>query len=42
MEKTYAPHDIEQHLYKNWEAKGYFALSVWQIGICSAIPLNEN
>jgi valyl-tRNA synthetase len=24
MEKTYAPHDIEQRLYQNWEAMGYF------------------
>lgn len=22
MDKTYAPHDIQQRLYKNWKAKG--------------------
>jgi valyl-tRNA synthetase len=27
MEKTYAPHDIEQRNYQNWEAKGYLALN---------------
>ena len=25
MEKTYAPHDIEQRWYQNWEEQGYFA-----------------
>ena len=25
MEKTYDPHAIEQRLYRNWEAQGYFA-----------------
>jgi valyl-tRNA synthetase len=25
MEKTYQPDDIEQHWYKNWESRGYFA-----------------
>ena len=24
MEKTYSPHEIEQRLYQDWEAKGYF------------------
>jgi valyl-tRNA synthetase len=27
MEKTYAPHDIEQRWYENWESKQYFAPS---------------
>jgi hypothetical protein len=24
MEKTYAPHDIEQRLYQNWVVEGFF------------------
>ncbi len=38
MEKTYAPHDIEQRLYKNWEAKGYFAPSGQGEPYCIMIP----
>ncbi len=38
MEKTYAPHDIEQRLYKNWEAKGYFAPSGQGKPYCIMIP----
>jgi valyl-tRNA synthetase len=38
MEKTYAPHDIEQRLYQNWEAKGYFAPSGQEEPYCIMIP----
>jgi valyl-tRNA synthetase len=38
MEKTYAPHDIEQRLYENWEAKGYFAPSGQGEPYCIMIP----
>jgi valyl-tRNA synthetase len=38
MEKTYAPHDIEQRLYENWEAKGYFAPSGHGEPYCIMIP----
>jgi valyl-tRNA synthetase len=38
MEKTYAPHDIEQRLYQNWEAKGYFAPSGQGEPYCIMIP----
>ena len=38
MEKTYAPHDIEQRLYRNWEAKGYFKPSGQGEAYCIMIP----
>jgi len=38
MEKTYAPHEIEQRLYQNWEAKGYFAPSGQGEPYCIMIP----
>jgi len=38
MEKTYAPHEIEQRLYQNWEAKGYFAPSEQGEPYCIMIP----
>ncbi len=38
MEKTYAPHEIEQCLYQNWEAKGYFAPSGQGKPYCIMIP----
>jgi valyl-tRNA synthetase len=38
MEKTYAPHDIEQRLYQNWEAKGYFKPSGQGEPFCIMIP----
>jgi valyl-tRNA synthetase len=38
MEKTYAPHDLEQRLYKNWEDKGYFAPSGQGEPYCIMIP----
>jgi valyl-tRNA synthetase len=38
MEKTYAPHDIEQRLYENWEARGYFAPSGQGEPYCIMIP----
>ncbi len=38
MEKTYAPHDIEQRLYQNWEAKGYFAPTGQGEPYCIMIP----
>lgn len=38
MEKTYAPHDIEQRLYKNWEANGYFLPSGQGEPYCIMIP----
>jgi valyl-tRNA synthetase len=38
MEKTYAPHDIEQRLYKNWEAMGYFKPSGQGEPYCIMIP----
>ena len=38
MEKTYAPHDIEQRLYQNWEAKGYFKPSGQGEPYCIMIP----
>ena len=38
MEKTYAPHEIEQRLYQNWEAKGYFKPSGEGEPYCIMIP----
>jgi valyl-tRNA synthetase len=38
MEKTYNPHDIEQRLYQNWEAKGYFKPSGQGEPYCIMIP----
>jgi valyl-tRNA synthetase len=38
MEKTYSPHDIEQRIYKNWEAKGYFAPTGQGEPYCIMIP----
>jgi valyl-tRNA synthetase len=38
MEKTYAPHDIEQRLYLNWEENGYFAPSGQGEPYCIMIP----
>jgi valyl-tRNA synthetase len=38
MEKTYAPHDIEQRLYKDWETKGYFKPSGQGVPYCIMIP----
>ncbi|WP_411726547.1 valine--tRNA ligase [Methyloglobulus sp.] len=38
MEKTYAPHEIEQRLYENWEAKGYFAPTGQGEPYCIMIP----
>ncbi len=38
MEKNYAPHDIEQRLYENWEAEGYFAPSGQGEPYCIMIP----
>jgi valyl-tRNA synthetase len=38
MEKTYAPHDIEQRWYKNWEQQGYFAAKAEGESYCIMIP----
>ncbi len=38
MEKTYSPHAIEQHWYKIWEGKGYFAPSGGSTPYCIMIP----
>ena len=38
MEKTYAPHAIEQRWYETWEAKGYFAPSGTGDPYCIMIP----
>ncbi|WP_022949187.1 valine--tRNA ligase [Methylohalobius crimeensis] len=38
MEKTYDPHKIEQHWYKTWEEKGYFAPSGKGQPYCIMIP----
>ena len=38
MEKTYAPHSIEQRWYQNWEEKGYFAAQSEGESYCIMIP----
>ncbi len=38
MEKTYAPHSIEQRWYKTWEEKGYFAAKPEGEAYCIMIP----
>ena len=38
MEKTYAPHAIEQHWYETWEEKGYFAPKGDGESYCIMIP----
>ncbi len=38
MEKTYDPHKIEQHWYKIWEQRGYFAPSGKGKPYCIVIP----
>ncbi len=38
MEKTYAPHAIEQHWYETWEEKGYFAPQGDGESYCIMIP----
>jgi valyl-tRNA synthetase len=38
MEKTYAPHAIEQHWYQIWEEKGYFAAKPEGESYCIMIP----
>ncbi len=38
MEKTYAPHLIEQRWYQTWEAKGYFAPKQDGESYCIMIP----
>ena len=38
MEKTYAPHSIEQHWYKTWEGKGYFKAKPEGESYCIMIP----
>ena len=38
MEKTYAPHEIEQRLYQNWEAQGYFKPRGQGEAYCIMIP----
>jgi len=38
MEKTYAPHDIEQRWYQNWEEQGYFAAKSEGESYCIMIP----
>ncbi len=38
MEKTYAPHAIEQHWYETWEEKGYFAPQGDGDSYCIMIP----
>ena len=38
MEKTYAPHSIEQRWYQTWEEKGYFAAQTEGESYCIMIP----
>ena len=38
MEKTYAPHSIEQRWYQTWEEKGYFAAKTEGESYCIMIP----
>jgi len=38
MEKTYAPHSIEQRWYQTWEEKGYFAAKPDGESYCIMIP----
>ncbi|WP_031437615.1 valine--tRNA ligase [Methylobacter tundripaludum] len=38
MEKTYAPHSIEQRWYQTWEDKGYFAAKPEGESYCIMIP----
>ncbi|TAK61688.1 valine--tRNA ligase [Methylobacter sp.] len=38
MEKTYAPHSIEQRWYQTWEEKGYFAAKPEGESYCIMIP----
>ncbi len=38
MEKTYAPHSIEQRWYKTWEDKGYFKAKPEGESYCIMIP----
>lgn len=38
MEKTYAPHSIEQRWYKTWEEKGYFEAKTEGESYCIMIP----
>ncbi len=38
MEKTYAPHSIEQRCYQTWENKGYFAAQSEGESYCIMIP----
>lgn len=38
MEKTYAPHSIEQRWYQTWEEKGYFAPKPEGESYCIMIP----
>jgi len=38
MEKTYAPHSIEQRWYQTWEEKGYFAPKQEGESYCIMIP----
>ncbi|MGZ8173149.1 MULTISPECIES: valine--tRNA ligase [Methylobacter] len=38
MEKTYAPHSIEQRWYQTWEEKGYFAAKSEGESYCIMIP----
>jgi valyl-tRNA synthetase len=38
MDKVYSPQDIEQRLYRNWEASGYFAPSGSGTPYCIMIP----
>ena len=38
MEKTYAPHSIEQRWYQTWEEKGYFAAKQEGESYCIMIP----
>ena len=38
MEKTYAPHSIEQRWYQTWEEKGYFATKSEGESYCIMIP----
>jgi len=38
MEKTYAPHELEQRWYATWESKGYFSPSGSGTPYCIMIP----
>jgi valyl-tRNA synthetase len=38
MDKVYSPQDIEQRLYRNWEARGWFAPSGSGTPYCIMIP----